>query len=117
MKSTCDYLDDLKAKYQISSDNKLSDFLGLTRSAISTYRTGRSWPDDDLCLRIAELLEIDELQFIATVRGERTRDEKVKTFWTKIAGAAAGVILSAGTAGAVAMSRIAEIGIQQSILC
>lgn len=108
---TLDYLDAVKAQRNIKSDNELSKALGLTRSAISCMRLGKIVMGDETVLTVAEMLHIDPAPILLQAHAERTRDEKVRAVWSKLAAAisAGGFVVSSGqnNAPAEAISRAA----------
>jgi transcriptional regulator with XRE-family HTH domain len=81
MRTTVDYLDALKAKLGLPSDYAAAKLLGVTRSAASRYRTGVSTFDDEVAVRVAELLEINPLEVIFALRAERAANEDARTRW------------------------------------
>ena len=95
---TLDYLDALKVQRNFKSDNELSMALGLNRSAISCARNGKSVIGDETALTVAEMLHIDPAPLLALAHAERSRDEKIRAVWSKIAAAmsAGGFVLSSG---------------------
>ena len=56
---TNEYLDAAKEKLKIKSDNELSKRLGIIRSRVSAYRSGRENPDFYVTVRLAVILEQD----------------------------------------------------------
>jgi transcriptional regulator with XRE-family HTH domain len=92
MKTTGEYLDAVKAKLDLPSDYATAKALGVTPSAVSKYRLGRSQPDDLVCARIAEILVIEPMEVIAATHFERSSDERARKLWESIWGKAAGAI-------------------------
>ena len=97
MKTTIDYLDDLRAKTGATSDYKLAPILGITRTAISNYRSKRSFLDDEVCLKVAQILEINEFEVILNSHAERSKNPLIKaayqTVFERLGGMAAAVTL------------------------
>lgn len=87
------YLDMLKAREGLSSDNQLAALLGITRQAVSNYRTGKSIPDDYTCARLAQKLGIDELEVIAAANAARARTDEERSFWKQFLTRAAAVLV------------------------
>ncbi|MES2027373.1 MAG: helix-turn-helix domain-containing protein [Pseudomonadota bacterium] len=79
---TLAYLDAAKQRLKIDSDYALSKILGVTTSAISNYRAERSRIDDDVALKLAEILEINPLEVIASANAERARTPEMRARWT-----------------------------------
>jgi len=96
---TTEYLDAIKRKHGIQSDYAISKTLGISRQAISNYRKGSAFFDDVVCLKVAELLNLDPMKVIADIHMERTKDPEVRKIWRRLArqvGRAAAVVLLAG---------------------
>jgi predicted transcriptional regulator len=92
MKTTGDYLDAVKAKLDLPSDYATAKALGVTRAAVSRYRLGQSAPDDLVCARIAEILELEPMEVIAAIHFERATEPKARALWESIWGKAVGAI-------------------------
>ncbi len=84
MASTLQYLDEAKRKLNVESDYALSKRLGCTTSAISNYRAGRSRMDDVMAVKVAEILERNPLELLASLNLERAKDEDVRRVWQGI---------------------------------
>ncbi|MGD1324404.1 hypothetical protein ACNHE5_05625 [Pandoraea pnomenusa] len=82
MKTTADYLDAVKARLDLPSDYAAAKVLGVTRSAVSLYRHGKSTFDDAVILRVAEILSIDPLEVIASANVERAKSAEMREVWT-----------------------------------
>lgn len=98
MNSTIEFLDAIKSAYSLTSDGQLAKFLGLTRSGISSYRTGRTYLDDNNAIKVAEVLHIYPALVLAVIHAERTKDEVEKQVWKDLAkrlgGTAAALLLA-----------------------
>ena len=79
------YLDKIKEKHDIQSDYKLAEFLGIGRSLMSSYRTGRTGFDDFMCHKIADALDLPFELVLAEVNYERDNREEAKQFWKEYA--------------------------------
>lgn len=53
------YLDQAIERHGLKNDSKLAEMLGVVQSAVSHYRTGRRTADNEVCLRLAQLLEME----------------------------------------------------------
>ena len=97
MKTTIEYLEAIKAKTGADSDNKLAQILGVTRQAISNYRNKNQYFDDETCLKIAQILEINDFEVILNTHAERSKNPLIKaafaTAFERIGGMAAAVTL------------------------
>ncbi|MBU3022865.1 XRE family transcriptional regulator [Aestuariibacter sp. A3R04] len=88
MNTTLDLIDTLKAAYNLPSDYAVAKKLGITRSAVSRYRSSGATLDDWLAIEVAELLERDPLQTLACVKYERAikmNDKRLCNFWKQYA--------------------------------
>lgn len=79
--NTLEYLDEAKNRLGLPSDYALSKALGLTTSAISNYRAGRSRIDDDVALKLANLTGRNPLEVIAAANFERAKTPEMKAIW------------------------------------
>lgn len=97
------YLDDTKKKLGVSSDYALAKQTGISQEAISQYRNGKRVMDDYTAAKLAEVLEIDPLEVIATANADREKDENRANFWRvlakKRAAPIAAILLLVGVAG------------------
>lgn len=75
------YIDAAKKKLGIDSDNALSIEMGLTRSAISRYRTHKSYFDEYACFKLAEILELDARIIMSEMRLIKEKDPEKSDFW------------------------------------
>jgi predicted transcriptional regulator len=100
MKNTIDVLEALKAKTGAPSDYALHKILGVTRQAISTYRTNTSTFSDEMCLKVASILEVDPCLILAIAYAERTGNQEVKAAWKtvleRLSGMAAMLLIATG---------------------
>lgn len=107
MKSTGQYLDEVKERLDLPSDYAIAKALGVTRAAISSYRTGRSMPDDLVCARIAAALDVEPMEVISAINYQRAKSDDARKLWETIWGKAAGAIalsLIACAVGALAVA-------------
>jgi transcriptional regulator with XRE-family HTH domain len=96
MKTMYEYLIDVKRKLNIPSDNKLSEFLGLTRASIAMIKSGGS-VSDATALKIAEALEIEYEEVLLAATAQRSNNPVIRKAWENISkrsGIAAGVFIS-----------------------
>jgi predicted transcriptional regulator len=92
MKSTEQYLDAVKDRLDLPSDYALAKALGVTRAAVSSYRVGRSMPDDLVCARIAAVIGVEPMEVIAAINYQRAKSDDARSLWESIWGKAAGAI-------------------------
>ncbi len=81
MSLTLQYLDQAKVRLHLPSDYALSKKLGVTTSAISNYRSGRSRIDDDVALKVAQILGLNPLEVIAAANVERAKTDEMRDMW------------------------------------
>lgn len=97
MKTTCEFLDDIKANNNGASDYAIAKMLGVTRSCVSFYRTGRSCFDDSTSIKVANLLNIDPSIVVSAVHAERAKSVQEKAVWKgiyeRLGGMAAAILL------------------------
>lgn len=79
--NTLEYLAACKTRLGIESDYALAKALGVTQQAVSSYRSGNSKINDDVALRVAEILHLHPLQVIAAANAERAKTEEAKARW------------------------------------
>ncbi|SOD41621.1 hypothetical protein [Nitrosovibrio sp. Nv4] len=97
MKTTADFLDDLKIKYELPSDYAIAKRLNMHRQQVSKYRTCKFTFDDETAIKIAHELGVNEAYVMACMNAQRAKEENVKKAWEKAAkllgGVAAGVAI------------------------
>ncbi len=85
MKTTADFLDELRVKLEVNSDNALGLKLNIRRQTMSEYRTLKTTFNDETCLRFAEILETDPENLIAAMHHQREKNEELRKMWERIA--------------------------------
>lgn len=98
MKTTLDYLNDVKAKTGAASDYALSKELGVSRQAISDLRLRNGHLSDETCLKVASILEIEPSEVILSIHFEKSKTDTVrsayKTIFERLGGVAASVLIA-----------------------
>lgn len=102
MQTTKQLLDRAKKAQGIESDYRLAQVLGVAKTAITNYRSGRNHPNDEIAARLADLAGQDPSSVIAELYAERAKTPAVRDIWLRMAkqirhGVAA-VMLAVGTA-------------------
>lgn len=105
MQTTNEFLNAVKSKTGAVSDYVLAQKLGITRAAISKYRNNRSSLDDEICLKVARILDINAGIVLSAIHAERAKNLDEKSAWTalfeRLGGVAAaltlGIMLNAPT--------------------
>jgi transcriptional regulator with XRE-family HTH domain len=114
---TNDLLNAAKTKKGIRTDYLLAQKLETTTGRISHWRTGRNQPDEEICFRLAEMLEIEPSAVIAAVRLENEKEHSKVEFWRKQAGKYAralgivAVLASGGVQAAIGQGYTAAVKI------
>lgn len=107
MFSIADLLDAARARANIPSDYRLAQALGITRSAISSYRMGKSYPDDRTLGQLCALAGLDVAPVAAEIQGLRSQSPEGRTMWHDIAARLRGGATTAILAVCFALSLIA----------
>jgi transcriptional regulator with XRE-family HTH domain len=84
MTTTVEYLDALKTKLGAVSDYDLGKKMNVTRATISSYRTGRSNFDDDMCQKVASMLEIPLHEVVLNIYAERSSNVAIKSSFREL---------------------------------
>lgn len=85
---TADFLNDIQAAYGLTSDYQLAKKLGVTPQAVYSYRSGRTFFNDEVSLKVAHLLELDPLIVLACANADRYSRQgsaEVFDFWVALA--------------------------------
>jgi transcriptional regulator with XRE-family HTH domain len=96
------YLDALAAQKNLHSDADLARYLGCSKGAISNYRHGNRVMENDLCLRVALELGMDNpLPIIMAADMDRAEKAGQQSLWEvflpKMAGISAAVVFAVVT--------------------
>lgn len=94
-----DYLDASKLALGITSDNGLATLWKIHRQRISSYRTGKEWPDNYAVMQFAIALQLDPARVLADLEGQREKDAQKRQFWLSF--------LQRASMGAVLISTLA----------
>jgi len=81
---TRQYLDAICARYQVS-DYRAARLLGVTKQAVSGYRSGYRSFSDAAAIKAAQLLDLDPAEVLIDVQAERTKDENARRILEKVA--------------------------------
>jgi hypothetical protein len=81
MKTTLDYLDEMKRRAGIDSDYAAAKLLRVTTSAMSRYRTLGMTFDPTTAAKVARILDVNPMEVIAASMHQRVKDCEEKTFW------------------------------------
>ena len=76
------FLDAVIERHGLKNDTALADLLGINKSAVSHYRTGRRTMDNEECLRLAQLLEMDNpMPIIMAADMDRAERQGQRSLW------------------------------------
>ena len=95
MFSIAELLERAKAGGHIESDYRLAKVIGITHSAVSNYRVGKTMPDERVLEQLCALSGDDVAVFAAQIQAERARTPEGKTMWRMIAARLAGGVSTA----------------------
>ena len=85
MHTTIELLEAVKRQRGLTSDYQLSKALGVTRAAVSLYRTRGDVLSDELALHVAELAGLKPDYVLACVAAERSKSERARAVWRETA--------------------------------
>lgn len=83
MKTSADYIEDLKTRHDLPSDGAAARMLGVTRQAVSNIKNRKDSFSDRTARKVAELLEIDPLEVVLSAHAERASDNDDRELWTR----------------------------------
>ena len=111
---TLEYCVALKRRLNITSDYELAKRLGVSKTTISNYTTGRRAFDVSIAARVAEMLELDPMKVIADMELERGTNDAL---WSRIAKKVALVMLTTAAGGQLVTPAPAEAAILHKQNC
>jgi transcriptional regulator with XRE-family HTH domain len=79
--NTAEYLEAVKRKLDLPSDYALAKALGLTRGGVSAYQNGRASLGDEVCVKVAEILNVPSGRVLIDMHMERSKAPEVKAAW------------------------------------
>lgn len=76
------YFDQLRAKRGLTSDNQVGELLGVAGNTVTQYRKGDRKMDNEACLRLAQLLELENpLPVIMAADMDRAERHGQRSLW------------------------------------
>lgn len=108
MLTTAELLGLAKDRQGIPSNYRLAKVLDIPINTISRWNTGKTKPDDDMCVRLAELAGLDPGQVVASIRAERCEPGPMRDVWAGVAERLARVGVAA------AMAAVTVLGVTVS---
>lgn len=97
--TTVQLLDRVKKVHKIHSDYALAKFLDVKQPTVSRWRLGKNHLDDDVALRVAQLLELDPGQVLAWVHAERCKSPEARRALLHLASLARTAVITGMTVG------------------
>ena len=93
-----EWIDKLIREKKLPSDRQAALLIGMTVTAMSSHRVGRTTTlDDKYAYKLEELLNLPHGKIVADQHAERASDPKISAMWRKLAASAAVLtILSVG---------------------
>lgn len=82
--NTPEYLDLVRATLHLPSDYALQKPLGISKSLVSAYRTGKESLSDPLALRVAEICGIDASRVLLDAHIERSKTPEIRAAWVSV---------------------------------
>lgn len=115
----------VKKELGLKSDNQTALAIGLQRSAISAHKLGKVTSlDDETCLKIAEILDIDPIEIITDQHMEAAKNPALRRVWQQLskmasqpANASPIILIAAFFHFSNAFSGLANFMHQHCILC
>ncbi len=100
MLKVSEFLDKSKACAGIETDYRLAKVIGISHSAVTSYRTDRTLPDERVIQKLCEFTGDDPDVISALFQSRRARTEEGRVLWMRVAqrltaGAAAGIAAAA----------------------
>lgn len=81
MSKTMEYMDSIRELTERKSWYAVANLLETDEANVSRIRKGKKHPSNEMCFRIAEILELEPSEVIAVVEMEAAKDEEKKEFW------------------------------------
>lgn len=75
------YLEQMKEKFGLKTDSALAERLGVNKSAVSQYMSGKRVMDEETCLAVAMALEINPLEVMMAAGIDRAEKTGQKSLW------------------------------------
>lgn len=120
MKTTADFLNDIKNKYELPSNYALAKLMKQTETSVSRWIHGKTTLSDENSIQVAELLHVEPAFVIACVHAERSKESAVRMIWEKMANTmhhAAAVLVVVFFVGALLVTPNVSFAAVDCILC
>ncbi|BAK77084.1 helix-turn-helix domain protein [Pseudogulbenkiania sp. NH8B] len=84
MKTFADYVEQIKEKHGVTSTYAVAKMLGVSQGNMSNMIHERSNVPNLIRCRVADLLEIDPTEVIASLEWQREDKEEVRDYWKSV---------------------------------
>ena len=84
-KKSTHYLEEARKLTKTGSDYGLAQLLECSEDAISAYRKGTRVMSDYMCLRLAQLLDVEPILVIAAANADREKNPNRQREWCQLA--------------------------------
>ena len=85
MKTTVDFLNAVKSKYDLKSNYALAKKMGQTDTDVARWMKGKNTLGDEAAICVADLLDMDPAYVVTCVHAERAKTERERNVWFNIA--------------------------------
>lgn len=85
MRTINQVLDRAREVQKVPSDYKLGLCLGIGGNSLSSYRTGRSLPDEKACSKLAAAIGEEPDLLLVEIQAQRTKDAESRRMWERLA--------------------------------
>lgn len=82
--NTPEYLDLVRQHLALPSDYALQKPLGLSKSQLSAYRTGKESLSDAMAMKVAEILHLDAGRVLLDMHIERSKTPEIRAAWEHV---------------------------------
>jgi DNA-binding transcriptional regulator YdaS (Cro superfamily) len=112
-----EFLDAVRARHGIPSDNKLAKHLGLPEPRISLIRTRTRKLDPAACIAVASALDVPAEYVLASVQAERAKRTEYRKIWERLAELAKSGAASLAAIAIMSPALLSAVDAGQCILC
>lgn len=108
MFSIADLIERAKAGAHIDSDYRLAKVIGITHASVSTWRMGKSLPNEKVIAQLCALSGDDPDVIAAQIQAARSKSPEAKTMWLRIAARMSGMASTAFLSVVITIALIAS---------
>ncbi|WP_120512006.1 helix-turn-helix domain-containing protein [Photobacterium salinisoli] len=77
MTHTIELLNQVKAKYSLTTDYQLSKILGVSRARVSNWMLGKNSMEWDVAFKVADLLQIDDQNVVSCILHDKYENPRL----------------------------------------